>query len=159
MIERLLNFLAAMETPAAAPKPDELELAVAALLIEAARMDEHFDAAERSTIERLLAERFDLTPEAVSKLVETAEDKVRDTAQYFPFTREITERLSMEQRVGIIEMLWEVVYADGVLDPHEDMLLRQIAGLIHVPDRDRGLGRQRALEKLAAARAEGGNAD
>jgi uncharacterized tellurite resistance protein B-like protein len=95
----------------------------------------------------------------VSKLVETAEDKVRDTAQYFPFTREITKRLSMEQRVGIIEMLWEVAYADGVLDPHEDMLLRQIAGLIHVPDRDRGLARQRALEKLAAARAEGGNAD
>ena len=47
MIERLLNFLTAMETPAAAPKPDEFELAVAALLIEAARMDEHFDAAER----------------------------------------------------------------------------------------------------------------
>ena len=47
MIERLLNFLTAMETPAAAPKPDELELAVAALLIEAARMDEHFDADER----------------------------------------------------------------------------------------------------------------
>ena len=159
MIERLLNFLTAMETPAAAPKPDELELAVAALLIEAARMDEHFDAAERSTIERLLAERFDLTPEAVSKLAEAAEQKVRDTAQYFPFTHEITKRLSTEQRVGIIEMLWEVAYADGVLDPHEDMLLRQIAGLIQVPDRDRGFARQRVLEKLAAARAEGGNAD
>jgi uncharacterized tellurite resistance protein B-like protein len=159
MIERLLNFLTAMETPAAEPKPGELELAVAALLIEAARMDEHFDAAERSTIERLLGERFDLTPEAVSKLVEAAEHTVRDTAQYFPFTREISKRLSMEQRVGIIEMLWEVAYADGVLDPHEDMLLRQIAGLIHVPDRDRGLARQRAREKLAAARAEGGNAD
>ena len=52
----------------------------------------------------------------------------------------------MEQRVGIIEMLWEVAYADGVLDPHEDMLLRQIAGLIHVPDRERGLARKRALE-------------
>ena len=73
MIERLLNFLTAMETPAAAPKPDELELAVAALLIEAARMDEHFDAAERTIIERLLGERFDLTTEAVSKLVAAAE--------------------------------------------------------------------------------------
>jgi uncharacterized tellurite resistance protein B-like protein len=159
MIERLLNFLTAMETPAEAPKPDELELAVAVLLIEAARMDEHFDAAERTIIERLLAERFDLTPEAVSKLVEASEQMVQNTAQYFPFTREISKRLSMEQRVGIIEMLWEVAYADGVLDPHEDMLLRQIAGLIHVPDRDRGLARQRALEKLAAARAEGGDAD
>jgi uncharacterized tellurite resistance protein B-like protein len=76
---------------------------------------------------------------------------VRDSAQYFPFTHMITTRLSTEQRVGIIEMLWEVAYADGVLDPQEDMLLRQIAGLIHVPDRDRGLARQRALEKAAAA--------
>lgn len=159
MIERLLTFLAGMEAPVAEPKPDELELAVAALLIEAARMDDDFDAAERATIERLLAERFDLAPEAVRALVETAEQKVRDTAQYFPFTREITKRLSTEQRVGIIEMLWEVAYADGVLDPYEDMLLRQIAGLIHVPDRERGLARKRALEKSAATRAAGGKAD
>ncbi len=159
MIERLLTFLAGMEAPAAEPKPDELELAVAALLIEAARMDDNFDTAERATIERLLAERFDLAPEAVRALVETAEQKVQDTAQYFPFTREITKRLSTEQRVGIIEMLWEVAYADGVLDPYEDMLLRQIAGLIHVPDRERGLARKRALEKSAATRAAGGKAD
>ena len=45
-------------------------------------------------------------------------------------------------------MLWTVAYADGVLDPEEDMLVRQIAGLIHVPDKERGLGRQRALAKL-----------
>jgi len=55
-------------------------------------------------------------------------------------------------------MLWEVAYADGVLDPHEDMLLRQIAGLIHVPDRERGLARKRAVERAAAARAASGKA-
>ena len=55
-------------------------------------------------------------------------------------------------------MLWEVAYADGVLDPHEDVLLRQIAGLIHVPDRERGLARKRALERAAAARAASGKA-
>jgi uncharacterized tellurite resistance protein B-like protein len=152
MLDRLLNFLTGAELPSAEPRPDELQLAVAALLVEAARMDDSFDAAERSTIERLLAARFDLTPEAVHTLVEAAEQRVRDSAQYFPFTHMITTRLSTEQRVGIIEMLWEVAYADGVLDPQEDMLLRQIAGLIHVPDRDRGLARQRALEKTAAAR-------
>src|SRR5436190_7172781 len=107
MIERLLNLLSGMEAPAAEPKPDELELAVAALLVEAARMDDAFDAGERATIERLLAERFDLAPEAVRTLIEAAEQKVQNTAQYFPFTHEITKRLSMEQRVGIIEMLWE----------------------------------------------------
>ena len=53
----------------------------------------------------------------------------------------------------IIEMLWKVVYADGVLDPYEDMLLRRIAGLIYVPDRERGMARQRALAHIAAAKA------
>jgi uncharacterized tellurite resistance protein B-like protein len=156
MLDRLLNFLTGAETPSAEPRPDELELAVAALLVEAARMDDSFDAGERAAIERLLAARFDLSPEAVHTLVATAEQKMRETAQYFPFTREITTRLTTEQRVGIIEMLWEVAYADGLLDPQEDMLLRQIAGLIHVPDRDRGLARKRALEKAAARQQSGG---
>jgi uncharacterized tellurite resistance protein B-like protein len=151
MIDRLLNFLIGTEAPTAAPGPDELQLAVAALLIEAARMDDNFDATERATIERLLAERFALAPEAVQPLVKLAEQRTRKSAQYFPFTREITRRMSTEQRVKIIEMLWEVAYADGALDPHEDALLRQIAGLIHVPDRERGLARKRALEKAAAA--------
>jgi uncharacterized tellurite resistance protein B-like protein len=153
MLDRLLNFLSGSEMPAREPDHDELQMAVAALLIEAARMDESFDAKERGTIERLLATRFDLTPEAVRTLIEAAEQKVSDSTQYYPFTREITKQLTGEQRAAIIEMLWEVAYADGVLDPYEDALLRQIAGLIHVPDRERGLARQRALEKVAAARA------
>lgn len=155
MIERLLNFLSGAEAPEVGAGANELHLAVAALLIEAARMDENFEPAERAMIERLLAQRFDLTSDAVAALVAAAEEKVRNSTQYFPFTREILKQLTTEQRVVIIEMLWEVAYADGVLDPHEDTLLRQIAGLIHVPDRDRGLARQRALEKIVAARGNG----
>jgi len=156
MLDRLMNFLSGTEAPSAQAGPDELQLAVAALLVEAARMDDNFDAGERAAIERLLAARFDLSPEAVHTLVAAAEQKMSATAQYFPFTHAITTRLSSEQRVGIIEILWEVAYADGVLDPQEDALLRQIAGLIHVPDRERGEARKRALEKAAAARAASG---
>jgi uncharacterized tellurite resistance protein B-like protein len=90
--------------------------------------------------------------------MDAAEQRLDKSAQYFPFTYAISTRLSTEQRIAIIEMLWEVAYADGTLDPQEDMLLRQIAGLIHVPDRDRGLARRRALEKAAAAREAGGKA-
>lgn len=152
MIERLLNFLTGEAVPAPQQGADELQLAVAALLIEAARMDESFDASERETIERLLAAKFDLPPAEVQALIEAAEERSRNATQYFPFTRAILKRMTTEQRVEIIEMLWEVAYADGTLDAHEDMLLRQIAGLIHVPDRDRGLARKRAMEKAIAAR-------
>jgi uncharacterized tellurite resistance protein B-like protein len=55
--------------------------------------------------------------------------------------------MAPEDRAQILELMWAVAYADGTLDPHEDMLLRRIAGLLHVPDRDRALARQRAIEK------------
>jgi len=58
------------------------------------------------------------------------------------------KQISHEDRGHILEMMWEVAYADGVLEPHEDMLLRRIAGLIHVSDRERGEARQKALAKL-----------
>jgi len=157
MLDRLMNLLTGTEAASVPTGADELQLAVAALLVEAARMDDNFDAKERAAIERILAARFDLTPGAVHTLVEAAEERMREATQYFPFTHAITTQLSTQQRVDIIEMLWEVAYADGVLDPHEDMLLRQIAGLIHVPDRERGEARKRALEKAAAARQANGN--
>jgi uncharacterized tellurite resistance protein B-like protein len=148
MLDRLLDVLTGRETPAAGAASRELDLAVAALLVEAARMDDVFGADERSAIERLLAKRFGLSHDDVTSLVEEAQRKVESSAQYFPYTSRITRELECEQRAEIIEMLWRVAFADGVLDPQEDMLIRQIAGLIHVPDRERGLARQRALAGL-----------
>lgn len=148
MIKRLRDFLAGQATPNASAGPDELQLAVAALLIEAARMDDDFNAAERGTIERLLTGRYHLPEAELRELMEAAAQAVRDSTQFFPFTRQIVQKISPEDRVHILEMMWEVAYADGVLDPHEDALLRRIAGLIHVSDQDRGAARKRAVEKL-----------
>jgi len=148
MIARVLDLLTGRAAPAALRGPDELQVAVAALLIEAARMDDDFNLEERRAIERVLTERFDLDAGALRELFAAAERAVRGSTQFFPFTQRIVKNISHEDRGHILEMMWEVAYADGVLDPHEDMLLRRIAGLIHVDDRERGLARQRALEKL-----------
>ncbi len=74
-----------------------------------------------------------------------------DSAQLFGFARTINERLPRERRVEVIEMLWEVAYADGVLDPLEDSLLRRIGGLIDVSDHERGEARRRVLARLAGS--------
>ena len=151
MLNRLADFLAGRSMPAIGGNAaDEMPLAVAALLIEAARMDSTFDVAERGSIENLLATKFNLDGQAVRQLIDDAQREVEYSTQYFPFTNAISKNMTIEQRTEIIEMMWSVAYSDGVLDPHEDMLLRQVAGLLHVPDRERGLARQRAL--AAAAR-------
>jgi uncharacterized tellurite resistance protein B-like protein len=146
MFDNILNLLTAPEAPA--PSQDQLQMAVAVLLVEAARMDDIFADAERTTIERLLSEKFELSPEATRKLVETAETTAEKSHQLHPFTRLAVERMTPQQRVRLIEMLWEVAYADGVLDPEEDALLRRVAGLIYVSDADRVAARLRVVERL-----------
>ncbi len=128
---------------------DKLQLAVAALLLEAALVvDGQFDARERAVIRQILESRFSLTPEAAQELIAAAERQVESSAQLFRFTATINNRLARERKIEVIEMLWEVAYVDGVLDPLEDSLLRRVAGLIDVTDRDRGEAKQRVLRRL-----------
>ncbi|MCH9807738.1 MAG: TerB family tellurite resistance protein [Alphaproteobacteria bacterium] len=145
MLDRLLGLLNGHDKPSATGSMEEQKLAVAALLVEAARMDEDFDENERASIAGLLTEHFDLGTSEAASLINQADVKVQETAQYHPFTNALNQQLQPSQKVEIIEMLWRVAYADGTLDPHEDQLIRQIAGLIHVTDRERMLARKRAL--------------
>ena len=133
---------------------DELHLAAAALLAEAALGDDRFDDVERVAIGRLLRERFGLDEDDAGRLVEAATQRASDSVHLLRFTRRIKDNFSPAERVELIEMIWEVVYADGELHDYEDSLSRRIAGLIYVSDRDRGAARKRVLERLAAAQQE-----
>ena len=131
---------------------DELHLAAAALMVEAACLDGDFDDRERAKIDALLRQRFALTDDETRTLLEiaTAEQGIRH--QLLPYTRIIKERFSEAERIELVEMLWEVAYADAELHDYEANLLRRIGGLIYVSDRDRGAARQRVLARL---RSEG----
>jgi uncharacterized tellurite resistance protein B-like protein len=133
---------------------DELQLAVAALLIEAARVDDALGEAERTVIARLLERRFGLGAVEAQMLENAAEQRAERSAQLFGFTQTVNERLPRERRIELIEMLWEVAYADGVLDPLEDTLLRRVGGLIDVSDHERGAARLRVMERLGIREPE-----
>ena len=96
----------------------------------------------------MLERRFKLSHARPRRCSSAGEREADRSAELFHFTRIINERLSFEQRIELVEMLWEVAYADGVLDQYEDSLLRRVGGLIYVPDRERGMARQRVLERL-----------
>lgn len=142
MFSALMRLL---DTPAA-PAQD-LRLSVAVLLLEAARQDDRFDASERAKIESLLTGRFDLSRTECATLMAAAEARASQMTQLHGHTSYIAQVLSPDERIQLIEMLWDVAYADGVLDPEEDLLIRRIAGLIYVSDRDRVLARQRVLAR------------
>ncbi|MBT5050153.1 MAG: TerB family tellurite resistance protein [Rhodospirillaceae bacterium] len=123
---------------------DERHLAAAALLVEVAAVDTNFDEAERARIIAFARERFELDEADAQSLVETAQGEVDGATQLYAFTTAIKNGFSYEDRVSLMETLWEVVYSDGHADPFEDQLLRRIGGLIAVTDRDRGHARKRA---------------
>jgi uncharacterized tellurite resistance protein B-like protein len=151
MIAKLKAMLSMNEPTAEAGRhgTDEVQLATAALMVEAARLDSDFDEKERRAIETLLTERFDLDEEEVTYLIEAATIAADESNQLYGFARNIKDQFSSEERIQMIEMLWEVAYADGVLHDYEASLLRRVAGLIYVPDRDSGLARKRVLERLS----------
>jgi uncharacterized tellurite resistance protein B-like protein len=137
--------------PRESAKPDTLRTAAAALLVEAASVDDRFDDAERDAIKRVLQGHFSLAADEAHRLLQDGQRSREASAQLYGFTRTINERLDAAERIALIEMLWEIAFADGELDPLEDTLLRRIGGLVDVPDRDRGLARQRVLARLGRA--------
>ena len=132
---------------------DKLHLAAAALLIEAARLDGRFDENERRTIGDLLKRHFELSTEDTEALIEDGEERVSDSTQLYGFTRVIKDKLSPAERLTIVEMLWEVAYADGDLHDYEAGLVRRVAGLLFVEDRDSGRARKRVLKRLESRKA------
>jgi len=133
-------------------REDELPLAVAGLLVEAAHQDGHFDAAERATIDRLLRERLSLGAQEAAALIEAADAEVQKASDIWSFARVVKNRFDDDERVRMIEMLWEVVYADGVLHDYEANLMRRMAGLVYVTDAESGAARKRVLDRLGHAR-------
>ena len=97
--------------------------------------------------------RFSLSRSDANQLLAAGEAAASESTELFHFTRIINDRLSFEERVELIEMRWEVAYADRVLDEYEDSLLRRVGGLIYVPDRERGMARQRVLKRLGLDQA------
>ena len=141
------SLLRLLESPTPL-RPPHTRLSVAVLLLEAARQDDHFDPSERTVIEKILTGRFHLSVQECTHLIEAAEKHVRNMVQLHGHTNDIAQEMTPQERIELIEMLWEVAYADGVLDPEEDHLIRRIGKLVYVEDRERVHARQRVLARI-----------
>ena len=150
MFSKIKEFLAkeSKSRSVATSGDEKLQLAAAALLVEAACMDDKFDEVERLSIIKLLRTQFDLTVEETDTLINEAAQEVKATGQLYGFTRTIKDQYDNQNRIKIIEMLWEVAFSDGNADPFEQNLIQRVAGLIFVTDKDRGIARKRVMARL-----------
>jgi len=131
-------------TPSTDPLPqDDARLALAALLVRVARTDGDYSQEETDRIDRILNTRYDLQLAEASKLRAEAEELESQAPDTVRFTRTIKDAVPYDDRLAVIEALWDVVLADGVRDQHENSLLRMVASLLGINDRDSNMARKR----------------
>lgn len=131
--------------PQSLPAPDA-RLALVALLVRVARSDGVYDAAEQERIGQIAERRYGLSQDAAQTLKSEAEALEAEAPDTVRFTRAIKDAVSYEDRLGVIEALWEVVLADGTRAKEEDALLRLTANLLGVSDVDSARARQRVAK-------------
>ncbi len=127
------SLLLPADAPAAAPPAHRLQLATAVLLVEVMRADAEMGADERHAVLAALDRQFALAPDESARLMELAEQQVRDAVDFHAFTSALNERLDHAQKVQVVEAMWQVAYADGHLAAHENHVLWRVADLLHVP--------------------------
>jgi uncharacterized tellurite resistance protein B-like protein len=134
MLDRLLGLLGAGPGPAR-EAPSE-QLAVALLLLELARSDFEMPEVELAKMRELLAQRYQLDPSQVDGLLQQAQSSGNEAVSLYDYVQTLNGRLDAQAKRGLMEMLWQLAYADGRLDKHEEYLLRKLAGLLYVSDED-----------------------
>ncbi|MEH6829520.1 MAG: TerB family tellurite resistance protein [Sulfitobacter sp.] len=139
------DFLKRLTDPAPAQLPDtDARLALTALLVRVARSDHDYSAAERARILTIITTRYGLDDAGRDALLSDAETLETEAPDTVRFTRAIKEAVPYEDRLAVVEALWQVALADGTRAQEEDALLRLVSNLLGVTDMDSAQARQRA---------------
>jgi len=125
-------FTALASPPLPAERQHTVQLATAVLLVEVVKADPATGPDEEAALFAALTAKFALTPDEMARLVELAEASAKGLYDYHRFTSTLNERFTQEQKIQVIEAMWQIAFADGHLDVNENHLISKIAGLLHV---------------------------
>lgn len=155
MLRTLKDLFDAVVPPGAAAGPADaahrLRLATAVLLVEVMRADPALGVGERQAVVAALREKFVLTDDALARLVELAEHTARTASDFHQFTSVINDGFAQEQKIRMVELMWQVAYSDGHLDAHENHLISKVADLLHVTHGQYIAAKMRAKEDASPA--------
>ncbi|MBL1274526.1 MAG: TerB family tellurite resistance protein [Ectothiorhodospiraceae bacterium] len=136
MIERFKQFFDKHLSPPADDEnvsQDRLHLATTALLVEMTRADGSVQEEEQVAVSRAISKAFNIEESKTAELIQLAEIEISDSTCYHQFTSLINKSFSKTQKTQVVEMLWEVAYADAEMEKYEEQLLRRLSDLLYVP--------------------------
>jgi len=136
MIDIVKRFFSNSESGDAAPDGEAAEhdilVAVCALCIELARIDDNFTSQELSTLLSILKDKYHLSAEHAEALMAVADKALEESVDLWQFARLINTHYSIQEKIEIIEILWKIVYVDGKMDEHEHYLMNKLSNLLRL---------------------------
>lgn len=134
MLDKISNFFNELLDADNTPATNELsiEIACAVLLCEVMRADSVFTESEQNQLSSILVAQFDLNEDEVGSILEEAFHLSENANDFYQFTSTLNKHYSLDQRIKIVALLWQVAYADGELASIEEHIIRKIADLLHL---------------------------
>lgn len=151
-IKRLIRQVTFGEADKLSFAEDDHRLAAAALLCHVIAVDGIVDSTERATLKKVLRSAYSLTEEAAGELIELAHERDSEAVDLYGFTSVLKRKLDLEERLKVVEMMWELVYADGTVHEFEDNTIWRVAELLGVSSRDRLSLRRKVANHTAGAK-------
>src|SRR5437660_10500758 len=161
MLDGLRQFIADVVSPHTERSFDDTgyQLAATALLVHVVSLDGEPTAIEKRKLHSLIESRFGLDPGTADRLISSATRVEGEAVDLYHFTSVIMRSVNEEGRLRIIEMMWELVYADGQVSEFEDNVVWRAADLLGISSRDRidlkhKVAEQRPASSVGAPKAE-----
>jgi len=136
MIKRITDFFSNnISIDSKEPKVDierHIQIATCALFVEMASIDEEFDPVEKERITGHFKDDFTLSDDEIKELFDLANQELSDRIDLWSFTNLINQHYTPEQKMKVIENVWEVIYADGKLSAHEDYLVHKLYKMLNL---------------------------
>ncbi|POF32738.1 tellurite resistance TerB family protein [Roseibium marinum] len=116
---------------------DDKRLAAAALLFHLIDIDGVIEESESEKLRQILQQRYELTDKETTELINIARQRDEEAVDLYGFTSILKRTTDETERLAIVEMMWEIVYADGQVHEFEDNTIWRVAELLGVSTRDR----------------------
>jgi uncharacterized tellurite resistance protein B-like protein len=108
------------------------EMACTVLLCEVMRADGHFDQQEQDKLKQIISDQFALPSEEVQQLITQALQVCEEATDFHQFTSTINNQYSIDEKIHMVSLLWQLAMADGELASIEEHIIRKVADLLHL---------------------------
>ena len=112
-------------------------LATAALMYHLIAVDGHVDQSEKDALRTVLKKNFEIEEDDLNELIDQAKKRDEEAVDLYEFTSVLKRKLDYNERLNLMDMLWKMVFADGVLHEFEDNIIWRVSELLGVSKRDR----------------------